>query len=87
MNRSMVQAISMAIILAIIVIQIIWMRKHPDQWRWSIPVFLWMLHAFIFYVTVFFTDLPHTDWSAVLRLHGYISIFIVEAARLRRGSY
>lgn len=81
----MVQATSMLVIVAIMVIQMIWMRQHPDQWRWSMPVFIWMVHAFVFYLTVFFTDWPHTDWSAFLRLYGFVSVLIVEYARLRRG--
>lgn len=81
----MVQATSLVISVVIMVIQVIWMRRHADRWRWSAPVFLWMLHSAIFYLTVFVTDWPHTNWSALLRLHGLISILIIEKSRLRRG--
>lgn len=80
-----VQATSLVVIAAIIVVQIAWMRRNRLKWRWSVPIFFWMVHGLIFYLTVFFTDWPHTTWSAILRLHGLVSILTVEAARLRRG--
>ena len=85
MNRMPVQIASVIVIVTILVMQVAWMIKHPGRWRWSVPVFLWMLHGLVFYLTLFFTDWPHTTWSAILRLHGYVSVLIVEAARLRRG--
>ena len=81
----MVQATSLIVIVAILIIQVIWMFKNRQQWRWSVPIFVWMLHGLIFYLTVFFTDWPHTTWSAILRLHGLVSVLTVEVARLRKG--
>ena len=81
----MVQATSLIVIVAILIIQVIWMFKNRQQWRWSVPMFVWMLHGLIFYLTVFFTDWPHTTWSAILRLHGLVSVLTVEVARLRKG--
>lgn len=80
-----VQITSLVVIAAIIVVQIVWMNKNRSKWRWSVPIFFWMVHSFVFYLTLFFMDWPHTTWSAILRLHGLVSILTVEAARLRRG--
>lgn len=62
-------------------------QKRRDIW-WGIPVLLWMLHTVVYYVLVLgmnLLQLPATralhDWSPVLRLHGYITIFGVEVLR------
>lgn len=86
MNRVLVQLTSMLVIVAIMVLQLIWMLKHPDKWRWAVPIFLWVVHSFVFYASVFTTEWSHTDWSAILRMHGYISVLTIEAARMRHDS-
>ena len=86
MGRQYVQFISIAIISAVLVIEIVWAFRNRDKWRWAVPITLWMMHAFVYYIFVIAGAQFVHDWSPILRLHGYISILILEANRtLKRG--
>lgn len=55
---------------------------------WGIPMGVWMAHGFIFYAC---TSIQRegivdfgpifTSWSAVLRLHGYLTVLAIEIFR------
>lgn len=54
--------------------------KH--YWTWILPGFFWLIHALIFYIVLMLEraggvafDVSYTTWSAILRLHGAITLF------------
>jgi hypothetical protein len=89
------QYISMLVIIYIVAVDVIWMIKNPDKWLWAMPLILWMVHNFVYYMCVQFqhhcfpmlNDIElrelFTSWSAFLRLHGYFSFAILESSRLQ----
>jgi len=85
MDRTNVQMVSLAVIVAIMVVEGMWMRCHRQKWRWAVPLLVWMAHSLVFYLFVLLTDVPMTGWSSVLRLHGYLSVLGTEILRLRLG--
>lgn len=85
-----IQIISMIVVIAIIILEVLQMRQQPYNMYWFIPLLAWMIHGLIFYITLFLDragmiPLPinpsYTEWSSILRLHGYLTIFIVEYNR------
>ena len=85
-----VQIFSMIVVLAIIIMEILQMRQQPNNLYWFIPLLAWMIHGFIFYLILFldragmippFINPSYTEWSSILRLHGYLTILAVEYNR------
>lgn len=85
-----VQIFSMLVVLAIIIMEVLQMHQQPQNIYWFIPLLAWMIHGLIFYVVLFLDragliplpiDPVYTSWSSVLRLHGYLTIFVVEYNR------
>ena len=79
------QIVSLAVIVAIMVVEAIWVRCHRQEWRWAVPLLFWMAHSLVLYLIVLLTDVPMTTWSSILRLHGYLSVLSTEIARQRIG--
>jgi Ca2+/Na+ antiporter len=67
-------------------------QKYQKKYElnFDIPVFLWMIHAIIYYVFVFLVRYPYhqydssfsfTSWSTVLRFHGFATYLIIEITK------
>ncbi len=94
MDRVFVQLVTTAVILAIIIVQIAWVRRYtnPQQKKarlfFTIPILIWMVHGLVFYTLVILSRLVYPnpfiqsfgDWSSILRLHGLISVLALEVA-------
>lgn len=85
-----VQVFSLVVVFGIIVMEVLQMRQQPHNQYWFIPLLAWMIHGLIFYMVLFLDradliPLPfnpiYTEWSSILRLHGYLTIFAVEYNR------
>lgn len=65
-----------------------WLDKPRLVWEAT-----WLLHALAFYVVLFLVRdfrllafQGFTQWSSILRLHGYLTIFVIEFVELRYSS-
>ena len=88
MGRETLQIFSMIVILCVLAIQVIWISRNKSIWRYAVPMIVWMIHGFIFYLYVIFqqpTYFELIDWSAILRLHGYLTVLVIELDRLVGG--
>lgn len=81
-ERGAIQSVSIVVIFAIMIVEMIWIRKHRAGWRYTVPIFAWMIASLVFYGFVFYSTAHMTTWSSILRLFGYLTIFIVELNRL-----
>ena len=96
MDRIFVQLATTVIILAIIIVQALWIRrctnpvKRKERLFYAIPILTWMTHGLIFYVMVILSRLVvdlHSfiesfgGWSSILRMHGLITVLALEIAR------
>lgn len=85
-----IQVTSLIVVLAIILMEVLQMRQQPNKLYWFIPLLAWMIHGLFFYIILFMDreglilppiDPSYTVWSSILRLHGYLTIFIIEYNR------
>ena len=96
MDRIFIQSITMTVIVAIVVVQIVWLRRYTSSFirrerlLFAIPILVWMAHGLIFYVMVILSRLVvdlHSfiesfgGWSSILRMHGLITVLALEIAR------
>jgi len=94
MDRIFIQSITMTVIVAIVVVQIVWLRRYTSSFirrerlLFAIPILVWMAHGLLFYTLVILSRLVYPnpfiqsfgDWSSILRLHGLISVLALEVA-------
>ena len=78
--RTIIQIITFVFVLYCIFGLIKWSARAELRRLWAIPALVWMIHTAIFYLCTLpyiILEIPHainfTDWSAFLRLHGYIT--------------
>lgn len=97
MDRIFIQSIAMTVIVAIVVVQIVWLRRYTSSFRrrerllFAIPILIWMAHGLLFYSMVVlskFVDVHQVieslgTWSSILRLHGLITVLVLEIARYK----
>lgn len=100
MDRIFIQAITMTVIAAIVVVQIVWLRRYTSSFirrerlLFAIPILVWMAHGLLFYTLVILSRLVYPnpfiqsfgDWSSILRLHGLITVLVLEIARYKADS-
>jgi len=76
--------------LAILIVQILWIRNNKSKWYYAMPVMVWMIHTLVFYAIVISKELLtgeyalshfYTMWSSILRLHGLSSLLALEIFR------
>lgn len=90
-----IQIVSLGVIVATIVF-IIWQIKlQPRKLNWFLPMLFWISHGLLFYLTLTVErfglvelSLSYTEWSSILRLHGYLTILAIEVTRwyMHRGT-
>lgn len=55
------------------------------QWFFDIPLLLWLIHGFVYYMTLIlvihvfggYDTIFFTSWSSALRFHGYVTLLII----------
>lgn len=88
-----VQYATLLVVIAVLVVEAMWMQRNPTKWYYAASITFLALHAFVFYAVLMIDadiidlnangTLPlFTYWSSVLRLHSFITILSLEAARL-----
>lgn len=87
-NSLMLEVFSMFCIMLTLFIIYKQIDKKHEVGLWAIPMIMWLLHSLIFYAFVNIerfsgidVGISFTFWSAILRLHGYMTILFVEFFR------
>jgi hypothetical protein len=83
------QAFSLVVVLFVLAIQIKRIKNKPECKYTILPVMFWMIDALLFYVILFLDrsleqrllPITYTAWSAILRLHGYLTMLGIEVFR------
>jgi hypothetical protein len=84
------QYLSLLIVLGTFFLLTSRIKRDRNQRLWAVPMLVWMAHAIVFYIFLLAgrmslsVRLPnefYTNWSATLRLHGYLTVFSGELAR------
>lgn len=75
--------------LIALVIEIIWANKYRAHWLMAVPMIIWLLHSVVYYLAIVLIPpqygvTNYSDWSSVLRLHGYMTIAMIGAYRIWR---
>jgi hypothetical protein len=88
-----VQLFIVLVVLFTLYIEIRWIINQRSKWMYGLPILILMIHALLYYFVVFSAVLNlvsivdstvlFTDWSVILRLHGYITICSIEYIRFR----
>ena len=59
-----------------ILVWALWIRSHPDRWRYAIPPLSWLVHVSAFYLVllsrVWWGDvlaINYEMWSVIVKLH------------------
>lgn len=76
-----IQLFSFAVTILIVCLLVYWFAKRKSRLR-LIPIGVWALHMLSFYTGILlhvssYTGIKYTDWSAVLRLHGLLTVLMV----------
>lgn len=75
MNLTPIQVVNLMIYGGILGIAIGWMIKAKSPRRWyMLGVVTWSVHACVFYAFVAIYGQVFTEWSAILRLHGGLTV-------------
>lgn len=91
---AIVQALLLPLALGILTVVIIWCYRNPSKWLYALGMVIWMLHSIAFYgVVIYWNFIGHnpapsiflTNWSVVLRAHGYITLLSTGIAFLQHG--
>ena len=82
--------VRLAIVLAVMLVMY---RQHcaKRDFLLALPLWAWMLHAAV-YLVVYLVDssnnvinpIAYNIWSAGVQIHGFLTILIIELARLQR---
>jgi hypothetical protein len=84
------QFLSLLIVVATLLLLMGQIKRDKTKRLWVFPMAIWMDHAIVFYTVLILNryydpiQLPNeffTNWSATLRLHGYLTIFVIELFR------
>jgi hypothetical protein len=70
-------------LIGIVALAVVLSIRNKNKWGYFVLISLSALEGIIFYVTVFFLDLPATDiniWSTILRSSVETGVFVVMLA-------
>lgn len=79
-----VQAFGLVILIAALLLFVYWGYYNPPYRLWLVPLLAWLFHGVVFYCWTVVASAKgelvgniifYTDWSAVVRLQGYLAMF------------
>jgi hypothetical protein len=83
-----IQIVSFVFVAIILIFEVLIYRESIKDRQWVRPMFLWILHSAVFYgylildrANVVPDAYSYTQWSSLFRLHGYITIAIIDISR------
>lgn len=91
---AILQDITLALILGIIVTEVLWLVNSPKRHLYAVPLLILMIHMLVYYgyviayrldaVEITYAAYVFTAWSALLRFHAVATWLTVEGFRLYR---